>query len=99
MKEKLTSIVSEPVPVEIFKLSADQVKILPDFLAARDQFNVTSKAKEDVAKLLNLPKWEGKRVNVQLVDGRGRPLAIVEVRHRDGYPVLPGWINKLVSLK
>jgi hypothetical protein len=99
MKEKLNVVQSEPVPVEIFKLTPDQVKILPEFLSARDQFNVTSKAKEDVAKLLNLPKWEGKKVNVQLVDGRGRPLAIVEVRHRDGYPVLPGWVNKLVALK
>lgn len=99
MKEKLNVVQNEPIPVETFKLTADQIQVLPDYFRAREEFNAAAKTKESFAELLNLPKFEGKKVNVQLTDSRGRVLAVVEVRQRDGYPVPPGWTNKLIQLK
>ncbi len=100
MKEKLklNVVQTEAVPVETLKLTPDQVKMLPEFFAAREQANAAAKQQKAVFDLLALPRFDGPKVNVQLVDGRGRPLAIVEVRHRAGYPVLPGWTNKLVAV-
>ena len=98
MTDKLKVVPVASVPVEIHKLTPAQVKALPLFLAAREEFNVASKAKDQASEALGLPKFEGQKVNVHLTNPHGKVLAVVEVRYRDGYPVAPGWINKLVAL-
>ena len=97
-KQHTEAIAPETIEVQQHKLTPDQIKLLPEFFVLRDRCNEAATAKKAVDKLLSLPRFEGKKVNVQLIGNRGQVLGIVEVRYRAGYPVSPGWTNTITEV-
>ncbi len=85
------------------ELTDEQLTALPIFLAARERMNkAVSEAKRAKDKLA-LPEYQGEQtIAIYAYVGKGRKrrrvgVAEIQCSARVGYPVAPGWTNKLID--
>jgi hypothetical protein len=86
-----------------YELTEEQAKLFPAFIAARNACNEAQAGYESMKRLLDLPKYQERQtVYLYAFIGKGRRrkrvcIGEIQCSPRAGYPVPPGWQNKVVD--